>query len=148
MIKKFFFYGTLRDRDRKDAKATKDCKVKGFALYRWEFGWYPLATPHKRGVVHGTLHDFAGMRNADFSNMVKSIDQYEGCNTHNPKWALYFRRIVEVTLPNGKTTKAYMYEFNREQPMETQPRFRIPEGNWDNRDKIKVWTKEVEIDGK
>lgn len=146
---KLFVYGTLKvggrfassfDETRKSAvKATVEGQLWGDK----DFTGYPMMFHGEGEIVHGELHEY----DADMNELIHEMDRIEGFRVHDPEQSLFIRELINVTLEDGTTEKAWAYFFNGEnrrfpntvkhddgvwqlQPRETTPTDEVRDGDW------------------
>ena len=111
-VEKIFTYGSLRSDmfnyktylDGK-VKETKKATIKG-DLFHLDNKGYPAVVPGD-GEVVGELMTFK-----DFESTLKDLDELEAYEEGKENENEYNRKIVNVTLEDGTTEKAYYYEYN------------------------------------
>lgn len=107
-----FFYGTLMagfDRRRRAGIDTK-LAYRGRGSIRgalFDLGLYPAAIPAPEGVVWGEVYEMA-----DSAAVLAALDDIEGYRPDDPDRSLYSRSQAEVTMPDGRAERAWVYFYN------------------------------------
>lgn len=115
-VTKVFVYGSLRS-DMYNYKKYLDGKVidnqkgtiKGDLFHldgKGENTGYPAVIPGE-GIVKGELMEFKA-----FHATLDELDELESYKEDNIEQNEYNRKLVDVTLEDGSTVKAYYYEYN------------------------------------
>jgi gamma-glutamylcyclotransferase (GGCT)/AIG2-like uncharacterized protein YtfP len=106
-----FVYGTLRKdaRGRAPLPLTRGWMFEGYGSVRaelYDFGAYPGAVPSEAENVRvrGEVH-----RLPDTAETLRMLDHYEGCGPHDRPPYEFERELVEVTLDDGGSVRAWIY---------------------------------------
>lgn len=77
----------------------------------YDTGRYPCAVPSddERDSVAG---DIFALKD-DGHQVLRVLDEYEGCDPENPDRGLYIRTRVEVNIESGERVCAWIYIYNR-----------------------------------
>lgn len=111
---RLFVYGTLMKGFHEDWQRKVGAEHVGEGTIRaglYDLGDYPGARvlgakPGQR--VSGELY-----RLRDPKLALRILDKYEGFSAVDPKRSLFIRRLVPVTLENGRKIRAWAYIYNR-----------------------------------
>jgi gamma-glutamylcyclotransferase (GGCT)/AIG2-like uncharacterized protein YtfP len=121
MVKQLvFFYGTLMAGFDRRQRAGIDDKLAylGRGLVRaalFDLGLYPAAIPAPDRHVWGEIYEVT-----DPEAVLPALDEIEGYTPEHPDNSLYIRSEVEVTLPAGGRSRAWIYFYNA--PLGQAPR--------------------------
>lgn len=125
---KFFVYGTLKEGGRFaknfDNERKSSCVGIVHNMNLFDLGWFPGIRPGD-GEVIGEVHEYDRE-----DEVLAAFDRIEGFSADDPENSLYLREEVEVELPDGDTTKAVAYVFNRDVSAEAK---KIESGVWEIR---------------
>jgi gamma-glutamylcyclotransferase (GGCT)/AIG2-like uncharacterized protein YtfP len=109
-----FFYGTLMTPFNRPGRTRIDSQLmfKGhgsIAAALFDLGMYPAAVPADRdnARVRGEVYQ---MSNA--ADVLQVLDEIEDCRSTAPDTSLYTRRLVPVTLDDGRSVNAWAYFYN------------------------------------
>lgn len=124
-----FVYGTLCDRVNGDAIRWRGGTLLGEATISgvmYDLGSFPAVVPHPWGHIHGEVISYEDYTDADWSDALRKLDQYEGV-PH-----LYYRDVVEATLLDGTVVTAWVYFYTDAtfQRKESKDASIIPCGDW------------------
>ncbi|MEW6511742.1 MAG: gamma-glutamylcyclotransferase family protein [Bacteroidota bacterium] len=114
--KHIFVYGTLR-RGRPTLNGWQKklgAEFVGHGSIRaglYNVGRYPGALPSRTLRTYGEV-----FRLENPASALKQLDQYEEYDQRREAESLYIRRLVSVTLQNGKTVLAWVYYYNKVVP--------------------------------
>lgn len=112
MAELVFFYGTLMTgfdrRRRAGIDEHLDYVGRGtIAAELYDLGIYPAAVPAPDGRVWGEVYAMK-----DRERALGGLDDIEGHIPDDPDRSLYTRAVVDVTLTDGRTEKAWVYFYN------------------------------------
>jgi gamma-glutamylcyclotransferase (GGCT)/AIG2-like uncharacterized protein YtfP len=109
-----FFYGTLMTPFNRPGRTRIDSQLifKGhgsIAAALFDLGMYPAAVPadHDTARVRGEVYE---MTNA--AAVLQVLDDIEGCRSAELDTSLYTRRVIPVTLDDGRIVEASAYFYN------------------------------------
>jgi len=131
-----FFYGSLKKDEYNYTRMFKyvgcHCKriynaVANGELY--DLGAFPAARFDERSkeVIQGEVHVFD---EAVFKTVLSFLDYLEGF-TDDPKTDFYVRKVIPVTLENGREVFVQAYEFAKFSP--SMKLLKVPGGLWQGR---------------
>lgn len=110
-----FVYGTLQEAVDNDMSRflSQNSQVIGKGYFNGELysvSWFPGAVLNAQSLdkVYGTIFK---LKDAEF--VFKTLDAYEGYNTHSPKTSLFTRALVPAYLDNGTEINTWVYLFNQ-----------------------------------
>ena len=104
---KIFVYGTLRKGFPLHKYLSDKAEFIGAGSIRgvlYDLGDYPGVLPSNEGEVHGELYELE-----NGSTHLNVLDRVEGYDPTNPQKSLFVRSLADVSLPDKKTTKAWVY---------------------------------------
>lgn len=107
-----FFYGTLMagfDRRRR-AGIDDRLRLVGRGSIRaalFDLGLYPAAVPAPEGTVWGEVYAMTSPE-----EVLAALDEIEGYRADDPDRSLYAREQTDVRLPDGSTSRAWVYFYN------------------------------------
>jgi gamma-glutamylcyclotransferase (GGCT)/AIG2-like uncharacterized protein YtfP len=107
-----FFYGTLMTGFDRRRRAGIDSKLKyigrgSIQAALFDLGIYPAAVPAPEGVVWGEVCEMT-----EPQAVLAGLDEIEGYRPEDHDRSLYVRELVDVTLPDGTQSKAWVYFYN------------------------------------
>lgn len=107
-----FFYGTLMSGFERAGRARVDGALKPMGRGRisaalFDLGIYPAAIPASEGEVWGEVHQMM-----DPSDVLTTLDEFEGFNAEAPDASLYRRVEAPVTFDDGHVARAWVYFYN------------------------------------
>jgi len=108
-----FFYGTLMAGFDRRRRAEIDDKLAyvgrgsiNAALF--DLGIYPAAIPDPQGRVWGEVYEVLDAA----PTVLAALDEIEGYTPDHPDRSLYIRSQVQVALPDGAESAAWVYFYN------------------------------------
>lgn len=108
-----FFYGTLMSPFNRPGRQriTPQLSYTGRGNMRaalFDLGIYPAAVPsNDDSLVWGEVYE-----TSDPSSVLSVLDEIEGYRPSEPDRSLYTRVVTDVTLEDGRVTKAWTYFYN------------------------------------
>jgi gamma-glutamylcyclotransferase (GGCT)/AIG2-like uncharacterized protein YtfP len=108
-----FFYGTLMSPFNRPGRQriTPQLTYTGRGSMRaalFDLGIYPAAVPsNDDSLVWGEVYE-----TSDPSSVLSVLDEIEGYRPSEPDRSLYTRVVTDVTLEDGRVTKAWTYFYN------------------------------------
>ena len=115
-----FFYGTLMAGFDRRRRAGIDHKLTyigrgSIKASLFDLGLYPAAVPAPDGFVWGEVYEVA-----DADAVLAALDDLEGFSPAHPDRSLYLRGETDVTLPDRRSVRAWVYFYNA--PLGQAPR--------------------------
>lgn len=142
-ISSIFIYGTLkrgeRNYDYVDINIGRQTRIKIYKAMTngdlYTLGHLPVAKfdNNTQNIIYGEVHIFD---ESCFPRVLALLDHLEGYNT--PKDSLYIRKIINVTLENGREMQTYAYEFNRFSACDKSELKPVPNGTWTEKIKMRA----------
>ena len=107
-----FFYGTLMSGFERAGRASVARALRPLGRGRinaalFDLGIYPAAIPATESQVWGEVHQMLNP-----SDVLTTLDEFEGYNAQAPDASLYRRVEVPVTFDDGHTDRAWVYFYN------------------------------------
>ena len=107
-----FFYGTLMAGFDRRRRAGIDPKLTyvgrgSIEAALFDVGIYPAAVPDPDRIVWGEVYSMT-----DPDAVLSALDEIEGYTPDDPDHSLYLREQTAVTLPDGRTERAWVYFYN------------------------------------
>lgn len=126
MTELVFFYGTLMAGFDRRQRAGIDDQLSfigrgSIEAALFDLGLYPAAIPSPESRVWGELY-----RMTNVPAVLAALDDIEGYRADDPDRSLYIRSEAAVLLPDGSSTRAWVYFYNA--PLGQAPR--IAEGDY------------------
>ena len=121
-----FVYGTLLEEAESDPEHQAG-QISGFKMF--DIGAFPgvVRTKDPTDKVVGVMFPVS-------AENLEAFDHYEGYHEDDHDISLYLREEIDVTVPGGRTERAWVYIFNQD----TTNLEVIPTGSWRERGLVKL----------